>query len=82
MKTITILKNMFNQKFGIKEENLLDDEQILQLINSLDFAECICELEEFFEIEILDGEIYGTITIKELADLVDEKLNEKEAELQ
>lgn len=45
-------------------------------MDSLDAVEIIMELEDLFEIEILDQDFYDVNTVNELINLVEKKLSE------
>lgn len=70
------IKEILAKQFDIDPLSIEDDIDLISLnADSLDVVEIVLRLEERFGIEIQEDEYWDTITVNEIANLVDKKLN-------
>lgn len=74
--TFDTVKTIISSKFKIPETAIFEDSNIFNDLkfDSLDAVELIIEIEEHFQIDMLDNEAENVKTIKEIVDIINSKL--------
>lgn len=74
--TFDTVKTIISSKFKIPETAIFEDSNIFNDLkfDSLDAVELIIEIEEHYQIDMLDNEAENVKTIKEIVDIINSKL--------
>lgn len=74
--TFDTVKTIISSKFKIPETAIFEDSNIFNDLkfDSLDAVELIIEIEEHYQIDMLDNEAENVKTIKEIVDIINSKI--------